>query len=46
MDKVFVKFETDSITKTSELSYAEAVFVTSRLAIQKNKMGHLFKQFY
>ena len=35
VDKVFCKFKTHSITKTNELFYAGASFVTNRLGVQR-----------
>ena len=37
VDEVLCNFKTKSITKTNELLYAGAVFVTNRLAVKINK---------
>ena len=37
VDKVLHKFKAHTITKTNELSYAGAVFVTNRLGVKINK---------
>ena len=39
VDKVFSKFKTHSITKTNELFYAGAVFVTNRLGVKIDKVA-------
>ena len=37
IDEVLCNFKTQSITKTNELLYAGAVFVTNRLVVKINK---------
>ena len=39
VDKVLIKFKTDSITKTNELFYARAFVITNRLGVKIDKVA-------